>query len=168
MIPVVSETLAVVLNVVTTVGTAAAALAAAFAVRQASKVASRQHALMVQRDQFLDAVALLEAYERLQVLRYDADSDEPDHAGSERMVQALAAEGEFKARVRASEERLELTRAVLFDHIPPPEDQLAKAALEFGWPGSPERETTNAIVVRGEILAIVNRRRAQLSAASKR
>ncbi|WP_329005715.1 hypothetical protein OHA18_20240 [Kribbella sp. NBC_00709] len=159
MIVLVSDSLTTFLNVVTAIGTAGAAIAAAWAVRRASEIATMQDDRAVERDRFAAAVSLLEAFDKLQTLRYETDPSDSKEDHTERMVQALAAEGEFKARLRASEEPLELTRKVMFMHEPPSDDVLTAAVQRLGWHGNPELESIAVIAIRAEIVDVLNRRR---------
>jgi hypothetical protein len=80
--------------------------------------------------------------------------------------QRRQAEAAFFGRLRASTEKLPLTRQICFEHIPPTSSELESALNGFldivGTVGNLETEDLEILVIRGELLSVLHQLRQDL------
>lgn len=136
------------LEVLTAIGTGGAALAAVWAVHSSQKTVRRDRERQMLRDRYLDAVALLAAYE--EVRAGEAVGWGASGPGYDVKVQAVAY-AQLRARLLASEEGLPAIRAQYLEA--PDRDERMEIALK----------KVGESRIRDEVVAVINDLRQRLS-----
>jgi hypothetical protein len=178
-------------DIVTAFATIATAVAAAWAAIVATRIAKadrqasdsraesdRQHGLQLwQVDQTLrrfdETQQLLIAFDVYAIFRpprYEGVRhpllEKLDEAKPAKEIQLRQAHAEFVGRLRASNEKLPVTRRIFFEHIPPNKSELENALNYFldavGTVGNLETEDLEILVIRGELLSVLHQLRQDL------